>query len=283
MKIMVFGKLIGGLLGLAAGGIGGLVVGALVGHFFDRALGGAMRAGNPETVARIRQQFFDTTFLLLGHLAKADGRISQAEIDQTEQIMAQMGLDGQQRQGAIGLFKRGAEATFDLEATVAAFREACGPQPQLYQTLLLFLVTLAHADEAMEPGEHAALISIARGLDISSVRLEALLRMARAQDQFRQGFQDNDHNYQDRRGRDNRAQSAGNALDNAYTALGVNSSVSDKELKRAYRRLMSEHHPDKLIAKGVPEDMIKLATERSQEIQAAYEMIKKARAGSRSR
>ena len=55
------------------------------------------------------------------------------------------------------------------------------------------------------------------------------------------------------------------------------SDVGDKELKRAYRKLMSENHPDKLIAQGVPEDMIKLATERSQEIQAAYEMIKKSR------
>jgi DnaJ like chaperone protein len=57
----------------------------------------------------------------------------------------------------------------------------------------------------------------------------------------------------------------------------VGSQVNDKELKRAYRKLMSENHPDKLIAKGVPEDMVKLATERSQEIQAAYEMVRKHR------
>jgi DnaJ like chaperone protein len=70
----------------------------------------------------------------------------------------------------------------------------------------------------------------------------------------------------------------GASLKDAYEALGIASDVDDKALKRAYRKLMSENHPDKLIAKGVPEDMIKLATERSQEIQAAYEMIKKSRA-----
>jgi len=69
----------------------------------------------------------------------------------------------------------------------------------------------------------------------------------------------------------------GTSMEDAYTALGVAADVSDRELKQAYRKRMSENHPDKLIAKGVPEHMVKLATERSQEIQAAYEMIKKTR------
>ena len=66
-------------------------------------------------------------------------------------------------------------------------------------------------------------------------------------------------------------------LADAYLALGVSRDCDDRSLKRAYRRLMSEHHPDKLIAQGVPEDMVKLGTEKSQEIQAAYELIRKQR------
>jgi DnaJ like chaperone protein len=73
----------------------------------------------------------------------------------------------------------------------------------------------------------------------------------------------------------------GTSLEDAYDALGVTPEVGDKDLKRAYRKLMSENHPDKLIAQGVPEDMVKLATERSQEIQAAYEMVRKARGSAR--
>ena len=69
----------------------------------------------------------------------------------------------------------------------------------------------------------------------------------------------------------------GSSQEDAYRALGVESTATDKEVKRAYRKLMSEHHPDKLIAKGVPEAMIKLATERTQEIQTAYELIRKSR------
>ena len=172
-----------------------------------------------------------------------------------------MRLDGEQRERAIKLFQQGAEAGFELQQAIDAFVATCGHQKQLQQTLLLFLISLANADQVMEPSEHAALVSIAGKMGFSVTQLEQLLRMARAQEQFHQQG----------------ATSSASSLQDAYAALGVDSSVSDKELKREYRRRMSENHPDKLIAKGVPEDMIKLATTRSQEIQAAYEAIKKSR------
>lgn len=259
---MVFGKVIGGLLGLMVGGFIGLVIGALVGHAFDRGLGKALRFASPENIARIKHSFFETTFLLSGYLAKADGRVSEAEVEHTEQLIAQMGLDAQQRQQAIELFRQGATANFLIEPVVASFIETCGPQRQLQQTLLLFLISLAHADQELSPPEHAALLRVADLLGLGAAQLEQLLRMAQAQDHFHHG---------------GAGMQPGTSLDDAYTALGVDSGIGDKELKRAYRKLMSENHPDKLIAKGVPDNMIKIATERSQEIQAAYEMIRKQR------
>ena len=261
MKMMIFGKVIGGLIGLAAGGVVGLIFGLMIGHAFDRSLGKALLFGSPENIERIKESFFETTFLLSGYVAKADGRISKSEIDHTEQFITQMSLSGEQRQRAIDLFRRGAAAEFELEPIVVGFLETCGPQRQLQQTLLLFLISLAQVDQGMEPAEHAALVRIAGLMGLGAAQLELLLRMARAQDQFhRQGEP---------------SSASGNNLDAAYTALGVERDIGDKELKQAYRRLMSEHHPDKLIAKGVPEDMIKMATTRAQEIQAAYEVIKK--------
>lgn len=260
---MVFGKVIGGLLGLLIWGFPGLVIGALVGHAFDRGLGKALRFASPENIARIKQSFFETTFLLSGYLAKADGRVSEAEIEHTEQLIAQMGLDAQKRQQAIDFFRRGAAAEFKVEPVIAAFIETCGPQRQLQQTLLLFLISLAHADQELSPPEHAALVRIADLLGLGAVQLEQLLRMAQAQDHFHDGA--------------GVGVQPGTSLNDAYAALGVDSAIDDKALKRAYRKLMSENHPDKLIARGVPDNMIKLATERSQEIQAAYEMIRKQR------
>jgi DnaJ like chaperone protein len=260
---MFFGKVIGGLIGLAAGNVPGLILGVLFGHAFDRALVKAMRFGSPDNIERIKNNFFETTFLLLGYLAKVDGRISKSEIDHTEQIITQMGLGGDQRQRAIDLFRRGAAADFKMEPVVFAFLQTSGPQRQIQHTLLLFLISLAQADQGMEPAEHAALVRIAGVMGLGAAQLDQLLHMARAQEHFQ---------YQG-----GRAAQRGTSLDDAYTALGVDSGASDKELKRAYRQLMSENHPDKLIAKGVPEAMIKLATARAQEIQAAYEVIKKSR------
>jgi len=69
-------------------------------------------------------------------------------------------------------------------------------------------------------------------------------------------------------------QSSATQLTQAYALLGVDVSASDSEVKKAYRRMMSQHHPDKLVSKGLPEEMIKLANEKTQQIKKAYDLIK---------
>jgi len=259
---MFYGKIIAGLLGLLVGGPIGLVVGVFIGHSFDKGLVKTLQFGSPENIERIKTSFFETTFLLLGHLAKADGRISQQEIDHTETLFSQMGLSSEQRTHAKELFRAGAATGFNLEQTVASFIHSCGPQKKLQQTLLLFLISLALADQGIDESEHKALQNIARLMGFSVAQLEQLLRMVQAQGQFHTGAA---------------GQSSASSLSNAYEALGVSESATDKEVKRAYRKLMSQNHPDKLIAQGVPEDMIKIATEKSQDISGAYELIRKHR------
>ncbi len=262
---MFYGKLVAGLIGFLAAGLVGLVLGLLLGHAFDRGLLRTLHYGSPEQIARTQKSFFDTCFLLLGHVAKADGRVTETEVAHTEALFRQMGLDMRQRQEAIGLFKRGAAADFDPEPVVVDFLRVCHGQRRLRQTLLLFLISLALADHTLELAERSVLGRLAGLLGYSDGQLEQLLNMTRAQEHFH-----------GERGAPGGVQ-PGTSLRDAYAALGISEDIDDRGLKRAYRKLMSEHHPDKLIARGVPEDMLKVATERAQEIQVAYDMIRKSR------
>ena len=123
---MIYGKLVAGLLGLLLAGPFGGLFGLVLGHWFDRGLQHSLGFGSPEQLAQVRELFFETSFLLLGHVAKADGRISEAEIAHAETIMQQLGVQGTQREAAISLFQRGAAADFQWEQAVSRFGQVCG-------------------------------------------------------------------------------------------------------------------------------------------------------------
>jgi DnaJ like chaperone protein len=264
---MFFGKIFGCLIGYAVAGYFGAIAGLIIGHLFDRGYSQISLRASPEHLQKVQDCFLQTTFKLLGHLAKADGRISEQEIAQTESLMLQMGLNAEHRKAAIAYFKQGAEPSFNLDATVSEFRQICGAHPNLVQMLLVYLVNVALADDKFDQAEEAVVSQVAAGLGIPRFAFERLIQMIKAQNSFRGGHFHGDHPYQGQ----------ANALELAYQALGLSENASDGEIKRAYRKLMSQYHPDKLTGQGVPQDMIKEATERSQEIQAAYDMIKKAR------
>lgn len=265
------GKLIGGLLGLFSGGIVFAVVGIIVGHLFDRSLKQAMGFNSAERRELMQQAFFETTFRVMGHIAKADGRICESEIAQADAIFAQLGLSPERRRFAIERFKEGGSADFQLDSAISRFLQACGEQPLMRQMILEAVIAMALADGELDSAEQEVLSTVAQLLGVRGGLFERLLQMAQAQRRFdsragaggqsQQGY-----------GRDEQT-----ALEAAYQALGVNEAISNKDLKRAYRKLMSEHHPDKLIAQGMPEDMVRIATEKSQEISAAYELIEKHR------
>ncbi len=264
---MWLGKTIGFFLGMLMLGPIGALLGMLAGHLFDKGLVDIARQPPEQQRQQVQRVFYETVFRLAGHLAKADGRISEEEIAQAEGFMSQMGLTDEHRLEAIGLFKEGAASTFAVDEAMIRFQSLCGHYRQLQQILLEYLFHIAFADGALHAAERRSLESIAGWLGVSSPAFEQLLQMYHAQ----YGFA----------GSGAGARSSADMLAEAYKALGVAPGATDRELKRAYRRLVSEHHPDKLIAQGVPEDMLKLATEKVQEITAAYELIEKARSNNR--
>ncbi|MFO7304067.1 MAG: co-chaperone DjlA [Gammaproteobacteria bacterium] len=245
------------LLGLLVAGARGVLLGALIGVVLTWLQRGALL----KRLATVRAQFLESTFAVMGALCKADGVVTRDEIATAEALFRRLQLSSEQREQAKAAFRRGKAPDFDLEGEIRRFVTVCRGQRLLKIMFLQIQLSAIAGDGNVHPAEHEMLVRIARLLGLSEVdvaQLEALLRAASATSA----------------GQRARARSS---LDDAYAALGLTPSATDAEIKRAYRRLMSQNHPDKLAGKGLPESMRQLAEERAREINAAYEMIKEAR------
>jgi DnaJ like chaperone protein len=263
------GKIIGGIVGALIAGRWGFLIGVILGHQFDRGAGPVAftrgTGGGAQSQRLRRQLFFETTFLALGHLAKADGRVSEGDIAAARLVMQDMRLPEADTRRAMELFSEGKQPDFPLISRVAAFRDTCRGQPEILRAFLELVLEYALHDGGISPAERAVLARVAETLgfgQLDMVHLESVLRARRA---FRQ-----------QRGAGATGGPTG-TLAGAYEALGVTPAATDGEIKTAYRRLMNQHHPDKLSAKGLPDSLLEVAKERTQEIQAAYELIRQQR------
>lgn len=251
---MLLAILIGALLGYQIGRFPGLVIGVILAVWLARALKGRVRAG----LAQIQTQFLESTFAVMGAMCKADGQVSQNEIKVAEGLFDRLRLSAEQREVAKRAFGRGKEADFDLDAELANVRRVTRGQRALLQMFLQVQVSAIAADGEMHPAEHEMLLRVARGLGMPKVeiqRLEAMLRGARSAG----------------------GASSATQVDDAYRVLGIDPDASDAEVKKTYRRLMSQNHPDKLASKGMPESMREMAEQKTSEISHAYDLIKQAR------
>jgi DnaJ like chaperone protein len=254
-----WGKVIGGALGFMMGGPLGALLGSALGHQFD---GGMARGGGGigARLERTQAAFFTATFSVMGHIAKADGRVSQHEIQAARSLMEQMRLDESQKQAAIELFQKGKEAGFPLDDVLTQFKSECHRQTTLLRMFFEIQVQAAMADGRMDPAESQVLRHVGRALGFDSAQIEQLI-------QFVSGASGGQ-----------RASAKVQPVSEAYKVLGVSPNASNDEIKKAYRRLTNQHHPDKLVAKGMPEEMIKIANEKTQEIRKAWERIRDHRA-----
>ena len=265
----IAGKLAGAFFGylISGGSVWGMLIGAYFGHIFDRGLAQGDFSSvfnNVRNRLEIQQVFFKTVFSLLGHIAKADGHVSSEEIQAARSVMQQMRLDEEQSKRAIEFFNQGKQAGFDSDRCIEEFRQISHHNRALSQMLMELLIFEALADGKLDINEERALLNISEKIGFSKQDYQRLVQMVLGQQHFHQSGSGQAHYQQ---------QSSEDALEEAYAVLGITNSASSAEVKKAYRRQMNEHHPDKLVSKGMPEEMVKMATEKTQEIKAAYDLI----------
>lgn len=247
---------IGALIGAFTGGFAGMLIGGAIGY----AISWAVRASVLGSLKVAQNQLLDSTFSVMGALCKADNVVTRDEIQVVERIFAQLRLTDAQKTEAKAAFNRGKQPDFDLDAAVDAFGAIARGRGPLVQLFLQLQTMAVAADGQVHAAEHDMLVRIARRLGLSErdvAQLEALLRT---------GGQ-----------RAPGGPPPASRLKDAYEALGLKEGATPAEIKRQYRRLMSQNHPDKLAARGLPESMRAVAEERSREINTAYDLIKEAR------
>ena len=269
------GKIIGGTLGLVALWPFGAALGAFIGHQFDTGqISLAMFAGGPDP-RMVNELFFPTAFRVMGHIAKADGRVTEQEIASARAVMHAMHLQPEQMQAAIAYFTEGKQPGFDLDAALGRLRASIARNPDLAQFFVEIQLQASLAGNGLSEVPRARLQRVALLLGLSATdfaRLESLLR-------FRQGASMGGG------GGAGAGSGAGmgtaaasnERIAQAYSLLEASAQMSDEDVVKAYRRQMSRHHPDKLKANGLPPSMLERAKERTQQIQAAYELIRERR------
>lgn len=256
---------IGALIGMFAGGWRGLLIGAAVGYLIGRVLPQLLLSAATGKLSEVQAQFLDSTFAVMGAMCKADGQVSQNEIQAAEALFERLRLSPAARESAIASFNRGKADGFDLDAEVAKFAQASRGQRVLHQMFIQVQLSALAADGSVHPAEHVLLVRIARGLGLSEQELASLEAMLRGGGNGSSG------------GGGSGRPINPNALDDAYSVLGVPPTASDAEVKRAYRLLMSQNHPDKLASKGLPESMREMAEQKTRQITTAYDLVERAR------
>lgn len=265
-----WGKVIGAFLGYLIAGPSGAFFGILIGNLFDR--GFASYYSRPhwsyhaEKRKAVQKKFFAATFSVMGHIAKAGGRVSEQHILMAKTLMEELGLSRTLRAEAQDYFNQGKSKHFNLQQVILELQKAAYGN----QELLKLFIDMQYRVAKIEG------LSIKKQKIINNILQMLGFAPLHEQHRFYEDFA-TFYSYQQKNQQSSHQnyhhQSFHHSLDHAYGILGVSSTSSKQEVKRAYQRLISRNHPDKLIAKGLPEEMIKIANEKTQKIRKAYEEI----------
>jgi DnaJ like chaperone protein len=271
------GKIVGAALGLATGlGPVGAAIGLVIGHAYDERMESDEGDGAGVDLATVRMVFFRNAFKVMGYVAKADGRVSEREIAAAREIFRQFRLDEAQTREAIDCFAEGKSPGFNVDAAVAELVHACGGRRDLLRMFLEVEMRAALLGNDMRGSTRTLMGRIAQRLGVSGLEFAHFETLLRLQG-YGAGQAGPRAGARGQWGGETRRPPREEPLSAAYEVLGVAAGVTDAEVKRAYRKQMSQNHPDKLVSRGLPESMLEIAKQKTQAIQAAYERIRAAR------
>lgn len=249
----IWGKVLGGVAGFAMGGPLGALLGAVAGHAVDKIRGGAEQvqygggAQYAQHRAEERQVAFTLAVIALGaKMAKADGQVTRDEVDAFKHLFR---IPPEEAANVAKIFDRAKTSTAGYELYAQQVANLFPHEPQVLEELLGGLFHIAMADGVVHPAELDYLWNVAQIFGFDEAVFERLTATHGS------------------------AAGAGNS----YGILGVDRDASDSVIKAAYRKLIHENHPDKLMAQGLPQEFIDLANEKMATINAAYDAIKKER------
>lgn len=279
--MFAFGGVIGGFVGFLLGSmVGGPlfgIIGAVIGSSLGRGLnvvegrgGFTSQAGTSGT----DNMFFVSLFSMLGKMAKADGYVSDSEMEAVKQFMVRdLNLDAQLQSQAMQIFNNAMTSPESFEQYAQQFYIRFRGRPQFIQLMLDALLRVAYADKKVHQAEQHLLDSAVRIFRVPSYTYESLKnRYASGSSSYSSGSSSGSSSY-------NRSYSTSSSSASSlnYAVLDCTPQSSDADIKKAYRKKVSEFHPDKIAAKGLPAEFTKFANEKFREIQEAYDEIKKAR------
>jgi len=243
----IMGKIVGGTIGFAIGGPLGAIAGAAFGHAYDAGTENLVEENRARLTTGETAQvtFFVGAFSMLAKIAKADGDVTRAEIDSIEKFMLyDLHLDPQSRQYAMNVFHAATHSPGTFQDFAGQYYRQFHNQTQFLDIMIDILLRVSVADGTLTRTEEALILDAVRIFRFSPQQYEKM--------KSKYVLDVNPY----------------------YSVLGCDPGDSNEEIKKQYRKRVSEFHPDKIASKGLPEEFTQFAEDKFREIQEAYEKIK---------